>query len=115
MARRREGKMYQGNLLCIPKNLSGRVIRAHHELAGHITGERLRKEMTRRYRFAPEIWVKRLIAEVGKGCEVCQAHNYPNFRVKGPISFAPVCPELGVSVCVCGLVQYAGSDLKRSP
>ena len=56
--------------------------------------------MTRRYRFAPEIWVRRLIGEVGKGCEVCQAHNYPNFQVKGPISFVLVCPELGVSVCV---------------
>ena len=43
---------------------------------------------------------ERLIAEVGKGCEVCQAHNYPNFQVKGAISFAPVCQELGVSVCV---------------
>ena len=74
-----EGKMYQGNLLCVPENLSGKLIRAHHEMAGHVTGERLRKEMTRRYQFAPEIWVKGLIAEVGKGCEVCQAHNYPNF------------------------------------
>ena len=56
--------------------------------------------MTRRYRFAPKIWVKRLIAEVGKSCEVCHAHNYSNFQVKGPILFAPVCPELGASVCV---------------
>ena len=33
-----EGKMYHSNLLCVPENLSGRVIRAHHEMAGHITG-----------------------------------------------------------------------------
>ena len=38
-----EGKMYQGNLLCVPKNLSGRVIRAHHEMAGHISGEILQR------------------------------------------------------------------------
>ena len=29
-----EGKMYHGNLLCVPEKLSGRVIRAHHEKIG---------------------------------------------------------------------------------
>jgi transposase InsO family protein len=95
-----DGKMYHGNQLCVPEKLSGRVIRAHHATVGHVVGERLRKELNRRYRFAPEIWVNWLIAEVGRSCEVCQAHNYPSFQVKGPISYTPVCPELGVSVCI---------------
>ena len=65
-----------------------------------MVGEMSRKEMYHRHWVALEIWVNQLITDVGRRCEVCQAHNYPSFQVKGPISYTLVCPEIGVSICI---------------
>ena len=62
--------------------------------------ERLRKEVVRRYSFEPKVRIDQVIRDVSRGCVVCQAHHYPNFQVLGPIESTPVCPELGVSVCL---------------
>ncbi len=48
-----EGKMYWREQLCVPEDLNGRVIRAHHAEIGHIGGDRLLQEMQRWCVFAP--------------------------------------------------------------
>ena len=44
--------------------------------------------------------MNRLKAAVGRSCEVCKPHNHLNLRVKGTISYRPVCPEVGVCICI---------------
>ena len=92
-----EDKMYLNCLLCVPTELTGRLIRAHHAIVGHVTGDRLRNEMSRRYMFVPSMKIPQIIAEVRNTYVVCQAHQYPNFQVHGPIAATPVGPELGIS------------------
>ena len=90
-----EDKMYLNGLMCVPTELTGRLIRAHHAIVGHVTGDRLRKELSRRYLFVPSMKIPQIIVEVGRTCVVCQAHQYPNFQVHGLIAATPVSPELG--------------------
>ena len=47
--------------------------------------------------FVPSMKTPQIIAEVGRTCVVCQAHQYPNFQVHGPIAATPMSPELGTS------------------
>ena len=46
------GRLYQDGLLCVPQGLMGRVIRAHHGMAGHSGATRLWHQMGRWYAFA---------------------------------------------------------------
>ena len=92
-----ENKMYLNGLLCVPTEMTGRLIRAHHAIVGHVTGDRLRKELSRTYLFVPSMKIPHIIVEVGRTCVVCQAHQYPNFQVHGPIAASPVSRELGIS------------------
>ena len=50
-----ENKMVHNGRWCVPAELSGRVVRAHHAQIGHVGGERLRKELVRRYSFEPKV------------------------------------------------------------
>ncbi len=68
----RTGRLYRNGLLCVPKELMGRVIRQHHAAAGHPGGERQWLEMGRWYVFHDEGKAKTLAKNVHRECEVCQ-------------------------------------------
>ena len=77
--------MYYEEKLCVPLALTGRVVRAHHAHIGHIGGERLWKDLVRRFNFTVSSRYCFLAMNISKRCEICQAHNYPAFQIKGPI------------------------------
>ncbi len=45
--------MYWYENFCVPENVTGRVICAHHAEIGHVGKKKLWKEMQRWYNFAP--------------------------------------------------------------
>lgn len=92
--------MYYEEKLCVPLALTGRVVRAHHAHIGHIGGERLWKDLVRRFNFTVSSRYRFLAMNISKECEICQAHNYPTFQIKGPIEPTYIPSQLGMSLSV---------------
>ena len=42
-----EDRMYLNGRLCVPTELTGRLIRAHHAVVGHVVGDKLVTELAR--------------------------------------------------------------------
>ena len=92
--------MYFEEKLCAPLALNGRVVRAHHAHIGHIGGERLWKDLVWRFNFTVSSRHRFLAMNISKECEICQAHNYPTFQIKGPIEPTYIPSQLGMSLSV---------------
>ena len=95
-----EGRLYREGLLCIPTAITGGVIRAHHQEAGHLGGPRLWKEMGRRYAFAKPSTARQIADRVQGQCETCQATEPSHVPYKFPIELHPVPPHLMDSVSI---------------
>jgi len=68
----RDGKVYQGDLLCVPSGKVERLVRLSHAWAGHPGGERLWAQLVRRYAFPDMKLAKSITLHVQSRCEVCQ-------------------------------------------
>ena len=90
--------MYFKDRLCIPKPLTGRIIRDFHSTSGHPGYRRLKILMSSRFVFAPNSGALTLARRVGAQCEACQACRAPNHSLKGRVRHFPVPPRAGESV-----------------
>ena len=96
----RDGKMYDDNLLCVPTDLMGPVIRAHHGYAGHPGASRLWHQLGRWYRFAHPRAAERCTQGIQRACEVCQACDPARAPYRCLLEATPVPPYLMDSVAV---------------
>jgi hypothetical protein len=111
--RKVEDKLLKDGVWCVPTSLTGAVLRAQHNAAGHVAGERLWEVARRHYQFAnaDEAWG--LAVKMQKICEVCQACEHPHQPLKLKIEPTPVPPSIMTSVAidlfVMPEVDYEGS------
>ena len=94
------GRMYQDSLLCIPTSLESAVVAAHHLQTGHLGGQRLWREMQRRYTFAAPWTAERRCKRAQAECEICQACDPSRIPYKFPIEPTPISPFLMDSVAL---------------
>ena len=95
-----DGRMLKDNRWCIPTNLTGKVLRQHHEATGHMGGERLWKEANRHHQFADLDDAKAIAMRVQSQCEVCQACEHPHQPLRLKITSTPVPPDVMSSMAI---------------
>ena len=87
--------MFWKEKVCVPTELTGKVIRTHHATIGHVGGDRLWTEMGRWYNFSPSAKASELTKKIPGQCEICQAHNPSPGPLKGEIEPTIVSHEFG--------------------
>lgn len=93
-------KMYRDEKLCVPENFVARVVREHHEAAGHAVGKRFVAELTRRYAFPLASDFRSWAEKVRRECLTCQACEPPSFSLRDEIHLTPVPDRFFASVCL---------------
>jgi hypothetical protein len=94
------GKMYDNGLLCVPMDLIGPVVRAHHGDAGHPGASRLWHQFGRWYHFADPKTAEHITQGIQRACEVCQACDPARAPYRCYLEATPVPPYLMDSVAV---------------
>ena len=94
-----EGKMFYKGYLCVPSELTGRVVRAYHSALGHIGHRRLWQEMSRRLVWGMEFLARKL-TNFTRCCEICQACEHPHVSGRTPVVHTPVPPNVMESVAI---------------
>ena len=99
----RQGKLDEGEKLCIPEDLVLEMVRNYHFLNGHLSPAKMAKALPYRYALPPLEPGNSLMsmAELVKGgCVVCQASDQPTFQIKGKYKFTPIPEAPMISVCL---------------
>ena len=95
-----QGKIYDDRLLCVPTDLMGPIVRAHHADAGHPGASRLWHQLGRWYRFADAKAAERCTQGIQRACEVCQACDPARAPYRCLLEATPVPPYLMDSVAI---------------
>lgn len=107
-------RLLKDGMWCVPTALTGAVLRAQHEVSGHIGGERLWKEACRHFQFANPKEAYGLAVKMIKICEVCQACEHPHQPLKLTISPTPVpshiMSSVSIDLFVMPEVEYEGQQ-----
>ena len=95
-----QNKLIYGGRWCIPMGLTGKVLRAHHSIAGHVGGDKLWQEAGKHYVFAWPNEAYGLAQHMIRLCEVCQACEHPHVSLRLPIQPTPIPPTIMTSVAI---------------
>jgi len=93
-------RMLKDGLYCVPRELTGRVLRECHSVCGHLGGERLLHEASRQYQFAIPEEAKRVADRMQKVCDYCQAGEHAHQPHNLKVVSTPVPPHVMTSVCI---------------
>ena len=94
-----EGKLYQGERLCVPLSLQERLIFDAHCFYVHIANPKLWQMLSVRYEWGLESEARAFSKKVSQVCPVCQACQRPNNR-SAVIESTPIPPLPMVSVAI---------------
>lgn len=98
--RLQHGKMYWGNLLCVPEDKVGAVTAAYHSLWGHIGINRMVQEIKYLCVFPPGYPIDQVVKKTKRQCQVCQQTEPPNWEVARKQNMCPVPDRIFSSVCI---------------
>ena len=94
-----ENKLYKDRILCVPQSLQNLVAKEQHVCAGHLLGEKLLRDMGRRYEWEHPPSLRIFVENLGKSCKTWQANAQIKYKL-GPIEPVPVPSYVGTSVCI---------------
>ena len=93
-------KLLDGGRWCVPTGLTGRVLREHHAVCGHVGGLRLWEEAARHYVFANPDAAWKLAERMIGMCETCQACEHQHQSLRLPMVPTPIPPTVMSSVSI---------------
>ena len=94
------GRLICDGKWCVPTELMGKIMRAHHGEVGHAVGEKLWKEICRHFIFSDEKQAHQLVLKIHRNCETCQACDPPRQPLQLKIEPTPIPSSIMSSVSI---------------
>ena len=88
--------MYLEHRLCVPEDRADKLVDAWHTQLGYAGVEKTINDMQARF-IIPELG--KVVRAVLAGCQLCQAVQKPNWRVRGTWQSVPVQARPGACIC----------------